>query len=124
MPLSPYRARVDARAFLNLPGLHAGAFVMAYMEDTSERPLGEDYRGKPLNFEPRMILAISDCERRIDLSFEVGSATRRHNAFHKIDTLIAALTEFREGLVDECRLYREREALVREASEDEPTGTR
>lgn len=115
----PYRARVDARAFLNLPGHHAGAFVMAYVEDTSARPLAENYRGDPHNFEPRFILAVSDCDRRIDLSFEIHNALARHNAFHKIDTLIAALGEFREGLVAECRLYRGREAELKALKEGE-----
>jgi hypothetical protein len=32
----PYRARVNESWFLNLPGLHAGAYVVAYVEDTSE----------------------------------------------------------------------------------------
>ena len=32
----PYRARVNERWFLNLPGFHGGAYVMAFVEDTSE----------------------------------------------------------------------------------------
>jgi hypothetical protein len=36
MPI-PYRARVDERRFLNLPGFHGGAYVVAYVEDTSDR---------------------------------------------------------------------------------------
>ena len=32
----PYRARVNERWFLNLPGFHAGAYVVAYVEDTSD----------------------------------------------------------------------------------------
>ena len=35
----PYRARVDERWFLNLPGFHGGAYVVAYVEDTRERAL-------------------------------------------------------------------------------------
>jgi hypothetical protein len=35
--LNPYAARVDGRAFLNLPGFHSGAYVVAYVEDTSKR---------------------------------------------------------------------------------------
>jgi hypothetical protein len=31
----PYRARVNERWFLNLPGFHGGAYVVAYVEDTS-----------------------------------------------------------------------------------------
>ena len=35
--VNPYKARVDERAFLNLPGFHGGAYVVGYVEDTSER---------------------------------------------------------------------------------------
>ena len=35
----PYRARVSERWFLNLPGFHGGAYVIAYVEDTRERGL-------------------------------------------------------------------------------------
>jgi hypothetical protein len=35
----PYRARVDERWFLNLPGFHGGAYILAYIEDTSGRGL-------------------------------------------------------------------------------------
>lgn len=36
---NPYKARVDVRCFLNLPGLHGGAYVVAYVEDTSARKI-------------------------------------------------------------------------------------
>ena len=35
----PYRARVNERWFLNLPGFHGGAYVVAYVEDTRARGL-------------------------------------------------------------------------------------
>jgi hypothetical protein len=31
---NPYKARVDVRRFLNLPGFHGGAYVVAYVENT------------------------------------------------------------------------------------------
>ena len=110
---NPYRARVDERHFLNLPGFHGGAFVRAYVEDTSERALERDPRfGRAYNVEPRLILEIADCERRIELEFELYNAVRRMNSFHKIDTLIAALVAFRDGMADESRLYRARDAAI------------
>ena len=74
----PYRARVSERWFLNLPGFHGGAYVIAYVEDTRERGLeydcdDEDCRTCPYNFEPRMILEIADCTDRITLEFDVDS---------------------------------------------------
>src|SRR5436305_3960472 len=76
----PYRARVDERWFLNLPGFHGGAYVVAYVEDTRERGLqhcggcvDENCPECPYNFEPRMILEIADCNDRITLEFDVDS---------------------------------------------------
>ena len=118
----PYRARVDERAFLNLPGFHDGAYVVAYIEDTSARGLVRDYGCDdsqctrcPHNFQPRINLELSDCSRRIYLEFELDSEAGRANSLHKVDTLLAALRVFRQGLVDEFTPYdrrqREFEAL-------------
>ena len=38
----PYRARINERTLLNLPGFHGGAFVYVYVEDTSERDLARE----------------------------------------------------------------------------------
>ncbi|HKD32763.1 MAG TPA: hypothetical protein VKB73_04745 [Gaiellaceae bacterium] len=111
----PYRARVNERWFLNLPGFHGGAYVVAYVEDTSDRgprrgtDCGPDCEDCPYNFEPRMILEISDCNYRINLEFDVDSEARRLNSLHKLDTLIAALKVFRSGIVDEFGEYDRRE---------------
>ena len=96
----PYRARVNERWFLNLPGFHGGAYVLAYVEDTSGRGLQhceECDECEPDNFEPRTILEIADCDRRIELEFEVYSERRRANSLHKLDTLITALRVFRRA---------------------------
>jgi len=118
----PYRARVNELAFLNLPGFHGGAYVLAYVEDTSERGLvrdngcdGEECTRCPHNFEPRMILELADCSDRIQLEFDVDSESGRANSLHKLDTLLAALRVFRQGIEDEFEPYdrrqRELEAL-------------
>jgi hypothetical protein len=117
----PYRARVDERRFLNLPGFHDSAYVVAYVEDTSMRGLeygqycDDDCEHCPHNFEPRMILEITDCSTRINLEFDVDSEAGRANSLHKLDTLIAALRVFREGIVAEFEPYdqRERELAAR-----------
>jgi hypothetical protein len=120
----PYRARVDERRFLNLPGFHDTAYVVAYVEDTSQRGLQYgtycDHHGDcdecPYNFEPRMILEVADCTNRINLEFDVDSEAGRANSLHKLDTLIAALRVFREGVVAEFEPYdvRERELAARD----------
>jgi hypothetical protein len=112
----PYRARVNERAFLNLPGFHGGAYVLAYIEDTNERgPIrdngcdDETCTRCPYNFEPRMILELADCTDRIRLEFDVDSEAGRANSLHKLDTLLAALRVFRQGLVDEFEPYDRRQ---------------
>ena len=77
------------RWFLNLPCFHGGAYVMAFVEDTSEcgprhLPDCDDCPGCPEDFEPRTILEISDCEDRIELWFEIDSEHRRANSLHKL----------------------------------------
>ena len=116
----PYRARVNERWFLNLPGFHGGAYVVAFVEDTSEcgpRPLPwceDDCPDCPENFEPRTILEIADCAERIELEFEVRSERRRANSLHKLDTLITALRVFRKGLEEEFAEYDRSEAELKE----------
>ena len=109
----PYRARVSERVFLNLPGFHGGAYVVAYVEDTSEcgpRPPQYDWEPEGLqNFEPRLILEIADCRRRVNLEFEIESEADRANSLHKIDTLIATLRVFRTGVEQEFEHYDRRE---------------
>jgi hypothetical protein len=121
MPI-PYRARVDERAFLNLPGFHGGAYVVAFVEDTSEcGPRVDPYcyeceDGDECmhNFEPRTILEIADCSKRVNLEFDVESEEERQNSLHKLDTLIAALRVFRTGLEQEFEHYDRRKRMLEE----------
>jgi len=119
----PYRARVNERVFLNLPGFHGGAYVLAYVEDTSERGLVRDNGCDdpectrcPHNFEPRMILELADCTDRIRLDFDLDSEPGRANSLHKLDTLITALRIFREGIVAEFEPYDRRQCELDELS--------
>jgi hypothetical protein len=112
----PYRARVNERVFLNLPGIHGGAYVFVYVEDTSERDLvhddgcdDPDCTQCTYNFEPQMILELSTDSRAIEFTFDIDSEAGRANSLHKIDTLLAALRVFRQALVDEFEPYDRRE---------------
>lgn len=113
--VNPYRARINERHFLNLPGFHAGAYVVCYVQDTSELDVVEGRY--PRNPQPRMILEIADCSERIQLEFEVDDAHARMNSFHKIDTLIGALERFREGMAAECVEVKRRARDLRELEE-------
>ena len=87
----PYKARVDVRRFLNLPGFDGGAYVVAYVEDTSAREITKrdpfGYEGRRyVNPQPRIILEIADCSERISLEFELDSELDVENSLHKVDT--------------------------------------
>jgi hypothetical protein len=116
----PYRARVNERWFLNLPGFHDGAYVVAYVEDTSEcGPRHDPYCDDdctccPANFEPRTILEIADCSRRVNLEFDVDSDEALANSLYKLDTLIATLRVFRAGIAEEFEQYQRRERELTE----------
>jgi hypothetical protein len=112
--------RVTERWFLNLPGFHGGAYVLAYLEDTSElhpRPekwCDSDCPDCPHNFEPECMLEISDCSRRIELEFGFETEAERQNSLHKLDTLITALRVFRAGIEAEQAEYERRERELAE----------
>lgn len=46
---NPRRARVVEQHFLNLPGFHAGAYVRAYVEDTSDQHQGRAFERSRLH---------------------------------------------------------------------------
>ena len=107
----PYRARVNERTLLNLPGFYDAASIHVYVEDTSERGLfaqpGCD--DDPANFEPRLIVEIADRYVSLELDFDVDTTEGRVNSLHKLDTLVAAFRVFREALVAEFAEYDRRE---------------
>ena len=111
----PYRARLNERTLLNLPGFHGGAYVYVYVEDTSERELfyrpdcDDECERCPENFEPRSVLEIADCEDSIGLTFDIDTKAGRENSLHKLETLMAALGAFRAALMLEFNAYDRRE---------------
>lgn len=122
---NPYKARVDVRRFLNFPGFHDGAYVVAYVEDTIVREISKrdnfGVEGKRyVNPQPRIILEIADCSNRVNLEFELDSELDVDNSLHKVDVLVGALVELRAGLVEEARLYRERETEVERLNRNAP----
>ena len=115
----PYRARINERTLLNLPGFHGGAFVYVYVEDTSKRELrrhpdcGDDACPKcPMNFEPRTVLEIADCQDVIALEFDLDTPEGRENSLHKLDTLEIAIRVFRDAFTAEFGPYDRREAIL------------
>jgi hypothetical protein len=101
-----------ARALLNRPGFHSTGAIVAEIEDTSGWRKGRDRDGKKITEDswitPEMSFQISDCTRSIAFCLDLETAAGRENSLYKVDTLIDALTEFREALVDEQALFVER----------------
>jgi hypothetical protein len=99
--------RVDERTRLNRQAFDGGAHVRVFVEDTSHRKLR---RRLP---SPRLRLRIADCANQVNLEFSVDTAELRENSLYKIETLIAALEQFRAGLVAEAELRAQREQARR-----------
>ena len=106
-PPGPARrgARVDERLVLNRHKFDGGAYVRVFVEDTSGRK--RRFRHTPPS--PRLRLQVADCAHEVNLEFSVDSAELRENALFKIDTLLGALTRFRDGLAAEAELHAQRE---------------
>jgi hypothetical protein len=90
-------ARVDESIRLNRPGLYGDAFVRVFVEDTS-------YMRRRVRRDPHMSLKIGDCVNEIALEFSLEDETYRDNSLYKIDTLMGALTLFRDALAAEAAL--------------------
>lgn len=97
------RYRVAVREFLNLPGWHGNAYVVAEVVDTSRASVAE---GLPVL--PRTRLNIADCSNECRFEFDLHTLAGQENSLHKVETLIDALQRFREGLIAEIDLCNER----------------
>ena len=100
--------RIDELTLLNRPAFDGGAHVRVCVEDTSLSRVRR--RRLP---SPRLKLRIADCINEINLEFSVDSEELRENSLYKIETLIAALERFREGLTAEAELRVLREGAQR-----------
>src|SRR5262245_4232257 len=107
----PYRARVDERWYLDLPGVSDNeAYVLAYVEDTSDSGLRSDPSCDetcsccPDNFEPRVILELGTSRSRFRTRLWVEEPWRGQS-LHAVDTLIAALRAMRSAIVAEGDEY-------------------
>lgn len=100
--------KFSRREFLNLPGMHSGGHIVAYINNYDD----DNWTSTDVH------LSIADCVRSIDFDFDgLGDKEGRKNALHKVDTFIDVLTDFREALVDACKREKKLEAK-RNAKED------
>lgn len=98
------RYRVSIRQFINRPGFHGKAALVASVEDTSRLTEPE------LRFHrlPKTYLSISDCSRECALEFDIGTRDHQRNSLYKLRVLINGLEAFRDALEEEIALYNER----------------
>lgn len=89
------------RRFLNKPGFHGLASIIAEIEDTTGYEDGDLDRW----FHPSYTFQIADCDRHITLELDMETKEQRANNIYKVDQLLKTLTEFRNGLVQEQALY-------------------
>ena len=111
----PYRARVNERWFLNLPGFHGGAYVVAYVEAvfgatrtaTATAPTALQLRAAD---DPRDRGLQPPDQSRVRGGLGGGSCELAAQARH----LLSALRIFRAGVEAEFEHYDRRERELRE----------
>ena len=100
--------RLFIRRFLNRPGHHAGAYLLARIGDTT----GES--GSYVDAD--VTLEIADCSRRIALNFPLTLRAERANSLRKARLLADALQRFATALSAEAELAAGRERELKLAS--------
>src|SRR5947209_6293555 len=95
------RLRCNVRKFLNRPGHHGNASVIAYVE-----------RGRNDKRWPWTFFQVSDCDSSIILDFSGYAKEDRENNICKIDALYDAVGKFRTAL------HAENERLKKYLGED------
>ena len=117
----PYRAHVNERTLLNLPGFHSGAFATSTSRTRANAASGtaSTASGLPVRLR-RQLRAAHDARalglrQAISLEFDLHSEGYRENSLHKADTLLGALHRFRDALAAEADLYAAREIARKEA---------
>jgi hypothetical protein len=86
--------RFYVRKFLNRPGHHAGAYVLAVVE--SALPTDDPDRYLEIDLE------IADCSRRVNLEFPPWNARDRANSVRKARLLAEVLAEFADAVEAEA----------------------
>lgn len=92
--------RYYRREFLNSPGFHSTAFILATVERTRPRDAGCAY----VTFE------LSDCWRKLSLSIDSDDPETRANDLAKLDLVIETLMQFRRAVRVEAGMQARREA--------------
>jgi hypothetical protein len=102
----PYRAHVNERTLLNLPGFHSGAFATSTSRTRANAASGTASTASGLPVRLRRQLRAAPDARALGLRQAHLARVRpaqgglpRELAPHKLDTLVVALRVFREALL-------------------------
>jgi hypothetical protein len=100
------------RDFLNDPGHHAGAYVLASVDvdDATDAPLGPSLDAR---------LTVADCGRVVTLDFDCYDADGVDNALHKARLLRRVVDEFVVAIEEHADRFR-RVLAAHDAGESSP----
>jgi hypothetical protein len=90
--------RYYSRRFLNLRGHHAGAHVLAIVEQLP-KDLDED-----LWWSREVSLTLADCARQVTYDFPLHTAADRRNSLRKARLLAEVTMQFADALATEAEL--------------------
>ena len=97
--------RLHVRSFLNGPNHHAGAYIIAAVENSEDLEKHEHGQWPWVD----VTLKMADCDRVVSFQFGLDDADDRENSLNKIDRLIDVLSLFRDALYQEAVLAEKRE---------------
>jgi hypothetical protein len=97
---------VERREFLNkFSGLRA--YVIAIVEDAREKNIC----CKNSDEWQEITFRIADCEKEIELYFDLSSVEERENSLHKIRTLAEVVNEFKRAIEIEVEVINARQLV-------------
>jgi hypothetical protein len=106
--------RYYTRRFLNLPGEHAGAYLLAEVPATSAHDPEHDHAD--------CTLVLADCSRQVSFDFPLWSVADRRNSVRKARILADVLARFADALEVEANLSARRLGApdAESSNDDEP----
>ena len=96
------------RFLLNLPGHHGTAAIVAEIDNTEDRNLIPGIDEDGYSIQPEAVCKITDCESRVAIEFDVSTANQLENSLYKVDVMVTALTELRQGMIVEHHRLQDR----------------
>ena len=105
------------RDFLNLPFHISTSSNIAYKVEvySYNQELVKQGKYNDYNIE----FSISDCTRKIELDFEIGTEDETRNSINKLDTIIKNCEQMKSAILTASKLVQEGEEYLKTLSEEE-----